>query len=92
GKEVWQFEGDSQMVANPALTDKYVYAVSEKGTLYKLDITNGKMINSIPLGYTVYSNPYAEGDTVYIYARDHTVYAVDTVNNVITWNFSSAIK
>jgi outer membrane protein assembly factor BamB len=92
GKEAWQFTGDSQMVSTPAVTDKYVYAVSEKGVLYKLDITNGNKINSLDIGYTVYGNPYAEGDMVYIYARDHTVYAIDTVKNIITWNFSSAIK
>ena len=65
--------------ATPAVTDKYVYAVSEKGILYKLDITNGKKISSVPVGYQVYGDPYVEGDMVYIYARDHTVYAVDTV-------------
>ncbi len=92
GAEVWKFEGDSPMVSTPALTDKFVYAVSEKGILYKLDISNGKMNNSVSIGYMVYGNPYAEGDMVYIYARDHTVYAVDTVRSVFTWNFSSAIK
>ena len=80
------------MVSTPSVTDKYVYAVSEKGILYKLDITDGKMIKNISIDYQVYSNPYAEGDMVYIYARDHTVYAIDTVKSTITWKFSSAIK
>jgi outer membrane protein assembly factor BamB len=66
--------------------------VSEKGTLYKLDRSDGKMVNSISVGYTVYGSPYADGDMVYIYARDHKVYAVDTLKNTISWNFSSALK
>ncbi|MDD5648283.1 MAG: PQQ-binding-like beta-propeller repeat protein [Dehalococcoidia bacterium] len=92
GKEVWKFEGDGQMVSTPAVTDNHIFAVSEKGTLYKLDITNGTMISSVSVGYTVYGNPYAEGDMVYIYARDHKVYAVDTVKNHVDWDFSSEIK
>jgi outer membrane protein assembly factor BamB len=60
--------------------------------VYKIDPATGSEVSRVEIGYTTYSPIYAEGDSVYIYARDHNVYAVDTVNNNVAWKFSSYIK
>ncbi len=92
GNELWKFSADSPIVSTPVLSDKHLFAICDKGILYKLDAAMGNMISSIPLGYTVNSPLYAEGDIVYAYARDHNVYAVDTAKGVVSWTFSSKIK
>ena len=57
GNQLWQFEADSPIVAAPAISGKYLYAVCDKGTLYKLDLDTGKKISSVPVGFTVYGTP-----------------------------------
>ena len=64
----------------------------DKGTLYKLDLEKGAQAGSVEVGYTVYGSLFAEGDMVYVYARDHDVYAVDTAKGIVLWKFSSLLK
>jgi len=92
GKELWQFETAGPVIAPIALTDSYVLAVCDKGILYKIKAENGTLEKEMPIGFTVMSPPYTDGDMVYIYARDHNVYAVDTATGTIKWKFSSFLK
>jgi len=92
GKELWQFTAESPLVSVPAISGKNLYTISDKGTLYKLDMESGAMVGSVPLGFIVYGSLYADGDMVYVYARDHNVYAVDMAKSIVTWKFSSFLK
>jgi outer membrane protein assembly factor BamB len=60
--------------------------------LYKLDKATGAQVSKVNVGYMTYSPVYADGDMVYVYARDHNVYALDTAKGEISWKFSSFIK
>ncbi|MEI8004521.1 MAG: PQQ-binding-like beta-propeller repeat protein, partial [Methanothrix sp.] len=92
GKELWQFTAESPIVSTPAISGNYINVICDKGILYKLDKEKGTQAGSVAVGYTVYGNLFAEGDMVYVYARDHNVYAVDTAKGTISWKFSSYLK
>jgi len=92
GNELWKYVADSPLVSTPAIAGTAIYLVGDKGMLYKVDIQSGAEITRTPVGYTVFSNPYVDGDMVYVYARDHNVYAVDMARGVVVWKFSSYLK
>ena len=92
GKELWQFTAESPIVSTPVISGNYIDVICDQGILYKLDLDKGTKVSSVALGYTAYGDLFAEGDTVYLYARDHNVYAVDTAKGIVSWKFSSLLK
>ena len=92
GREIWRFTAESPIPSSVSISDNYLYTVCDKGIVYKLDTQNGKALSNVYIGFAVLATPYANGDMVYIYARDHNVYAVNTSSRTVVWKFSSFLE
>ena len=76
----------------PVLTGDNLVAVTELGDMYVLKAENGMSERTISVGYAVMAPLYADGEVVYVHARDHYVYAVDIQSGEIIWKFTSDVE
>jgi outer membrane protein assembly factor BamB len=66
--------------------------VSESGELYSLDADNGSLLKQVTIDAEVMAPLYADGNTVYVHARNYTVYAVDLQEARIIWELNTKIE
>lgn len=89
GRELRRFVADSAIVSTPVIVDDLLVAVSESGEVYVLELDSLALQRQVSIGYSVMAPLSAEDGTVYVHARDHSVYCVDVQKGVVAWKFSS---
>ena len=92
GNEVWRFDAGDKIVSRPVITDNQLVVVSESGELYSLEMGNGSLLKQVTIDATVMAPLYADGDNVYVHARNDTVYAIDLQEARITWELNAKIE
>jgi outer membrane protein assembly factor BamB len=92
GNEVWEFDAGDKIVSRPAISDNRLVVVSESGELYSLDTGNGSLLKQVTIDAEVMAPLYADGDTVYVHARNYTVYAIDLQQARIIWELNTKIE
>jgi glucose dehydrogenase len=60
--------------------------------LHSLDKNSGSSLQQVSIDATVMALLYAEGDIVYIHAREHKVYAVDIQEGTVLWEFDTRVE
>jgi outer membrane protein assembly factor BamB len=92
GNEVWRFNAGDKIVSRPVITDNQLVVVSESGELYSLDASNGSLLKQVSIDATVMAPLYADGDSIYVHGRNHTVYAIDLQEARIVWELNTKIE
>ena len=92
GNEIWRFDAGDKIVSRPVITDNRLVVVSESGELYSLDADNGSLLKQVTIDATVMAPLYADGDTIYMHARNDTVYAIDLQEARIIWELNTKIE
>jgi outer membrane protein assembly factor BamB len=87
-REKWTFNGASdRWIGTPLVVGETVFAPNVDGSLYVLD-TQGRAIETVDLGGSIWSQPVADESKVYVSSMDHQVYAVDLQSYDATWSTS----
>jgi outer membrane protein assembly factor BamB len=88
--EEWKFTGaKDHWVAAPLVVDNKLFAVNADGSLYILDLQDGrssKEATVVELGGRLWAQPITDGERVYITSLDHSVIAVDANTYNVLWH------
>jgi len=68
--------GGSQVMSSPVIEDGIVYAGSNDGRLYGIDLKTGKCLWKPDLGFPILSSPVVSGKTVYVSRWDGVILAL----------------
>ena len=101
GRGKWRVETKGRIRSSPAVSDGTVFVGSLDGSVYAADLatgalkwrfdTEGRGLSSARFGYdrkSVQSSPAVADGTVYIGARDGSLYAIDAATGKQTWRVS----
>ncbi len=68
--------GGSQVMSSPTIAERKVYAGSNDGRLYVIDLKTGKCLKNFDLGFPILSSPAVRGNTVYVARWDGVILAL----------------
>jgi eukaryotic-like serine/threonine-protein kinase len=100
GEQRWRYYYKSAFFSTPSVVDGVVYVgvcsfdENEKGYLYAIDATSGKLKWYVELEgslWFMYSPTVVDG-TVYIGSRDYHLYAIDAESGEFKWRFVDEFK
>jgi outer membrane protein assembly factor BamB len=87
---LWNYSTDSFISSGLDAGDNTVYFGSQKGRLFAVDTTTGKIRWSTPLGDPNSTKVYAPAlynGVVYVGAQDGKLYAVDATGGYVLWSY-----
>lgn len=105
GKGKWRVETGGRIRSSPAVADGTVYVGSLDGSVYAADLatgalkwrfdTEGRGLSSARFGFdrkSIQSSPAVADGTVYIGARDGSLYAIDAATGKQRWRASHGMS
>lgn len=88
GQEIqnpWPFTGaKNHYIAKPLVVDGKIFAPCADGNLYALD-KEAKVLWTFKTGHGLWSTPIMDGETLYLAAMDHHLYAINASDGSLTW-------
>ncbi len=85
GSQKWAFDNQSgNFVASPLVIKDTILAPSSDDRLYALSL-DGKQQWSFKTGNALWATPASDGQTVYLPALDHTLYALKLSDGGVVW-------
>lgn len=93
GKLIWKTmdPGGSWMPSSVAIKGKYLYTGSSDAMkFYVFDRSNGQMASYYCTGFYTFSTPALSGTTAYIGSTNGRLYAIDTNDGHLKWEFTTA--
>ncbi|NLS78803.1 MAG: PQQ-binding-like beta-propeller repeat protein [Chloroflexi bacterium] len=87
GQELWQADLEGPVLAGFAHNGEYLYAVTEKGDLYRIDGAQ-QPVKLASAGGTVFAQPVVNNQIVYLPLSTGSLLAVDAGFGAERWRFS----
>ncbi len=87
GTRLWRFPVTGVLVNHPSVAGDLVYAASNDGTLYAVDVASGARRWSYTTGAALGSAPWVLGGVVYLGGDDGGLYALDARSGARRWAF-----
>ncbi|WP_416984241.1 PQQ-binding-like beta-propeller repeat protein [Streptomyces sp. T028] len=87
GTRLWRFPVTGVLVNHPRVAGDLVYAASNDGTLYAVDVASGKRRWSYTTGAALGSAPWVLGGVAYLGSDDGGLYALDARSGRKRWAF-----
>lgn len=85
GKQEWTFnQGTGNFVASPLVVNDTILAPSANHFLFALDL-DGKLRWKFETKNVLWSQPVSDGETVYLSAMDHNMYALNLADGSLVW-------
>ncbi len=79
------FTASDKWVASPLVVGNTIYAPNNNGTLYALNLANGQLAWSVPVGRSLWGTPSTDGKLIFLSSLDHNLYAVDPASHKVAW-------
>ena len=79
GDIVWKIKTTSEVSAEPIITDKWIYAISDDGNAYGID-KNGTLKWMYETGVSTRFDVLKKGSTLYMISRNGTIAAISTTS------------
>ena len=90
--EEWIFsEARDSWLAGPLALDGKLFAPNSDGSLYVLDLSNGRLLERIMLDgdsngpNRLWAQPTTDGERIFVTSLDHSIYAIDIETHEILW-------
>ncbi|MFJ8112995.1 PQQ-binding-like beta-propeller repeat protein [Streptomyces sp. NPDC096132] len=87
GTRLWRFPVTGVLVNHPRVAGDLVYAASNDGTLYAVDVASGRQRWSYTTGAALGSAPCVLGGVAYLGSDDGRLYALDARSGEERWAF-----
>ncbi len=85
GKQIWKFDqSKDKYIAQPLVSDGYIYAPNNDGSLYALD-TKGELIWTFETNEELWAMPLSDGEKVYLGSMGRHIYALDPLSGKQIW-------
>ena len=87
-KVLWSAKTGATILGAVAVKDGLAHACSADGKLYIVDISNGGLVKTIPLGVSLVCGPSVTEEAIYVTSMSGTAYCVDRKSYSVRWKLS----
>ena len=88
-QQKWAFLLDAPMSAPPLVVQQEVYVATQKGSVFALEATSGKLLWKLEVGPFPNKKMLKRGTTLLVASAQQSVYAIDTSKGSLQWVYDA---
>ena len=85
---IWFSNVESSVLSSPAISDNFIYLISEEGILKVFNMENGDLSWQLDINSSTLSSPVIKDDQLFV-GKDDGLIAVNLTSHEISWKFET---
>ncbi|MBI5214925.1 MAG: PQQ-binding-like beta-propeller repeat protein [Ignavibacteriae bacterium] len=85
----WKYPTNSPIIGSPVINEQTVYVGNTDGTLYALNLNDGKEVWKFPTYGPIRSTVCIEKEKLFLLSGDGNLYCVNKLNGSLLWRFKT---